>query len=70
MEDNWKVVYTADRLYKVELVKGLLDQAKIESVIMNKKDSEFPVGDVELFVDDKDYDKAREIVVEQHKESE
>ena len=70
MEDNWKIVYTADRLYKVELVKGLLDQAKIESVIMNKKDSEFPVGDVELFVDDKDYDKAREIVVEQHKESE
>ena len=70
MEDNWKIVYTADRLYKVELVKGILDQAKIESVIMNKKDSEFPVGDVELFVDDKDYDKAREIVLEQHKESE
>jgi len=70
MEDNWKIVYTADRLYKVELVKGLLDQAKIESVIMNKKDSEFPVGDVELFVDDKDYDKAREIVLGQHKESE
>jgi uncharacterized protein YqgQ len=70
MKENWKIVYTADRLYKVELVKGLLDQDDIESVIMNKKDSEFPVGDVELFVDEKDYEKARAIVLEHHKESE
>lgn len=70
MEDNWKSVYTADDLYKVELVKGLLDLAEIENVTMNKKGSELLVGEIELFVEEKDYDKARKIVLEHHKESE
>jgi hypothetical protein len=70
MEDNWKSVYTADQLYKVELVKGLLDMVEIENVIMNKKGSELLVGEIDLFVDEKDYEKARKIVLEHHKQSE
>jgi len=67
MEENWKSVYSADELYKVELVKGTLDQVKIESIIMNKKGSELLVGEIDLFVDEKDVDEALKIIQEHHK---
>jgi hypothetical protein len=70
MEENWKSVYSADKLYKVELVKGLLDLAKIENLTMNKKGSGLLLGEIELFVDEKDFEKARKIVLEHHKQSE
>jgi hypothetical protein len=64
MEENWKCVYTADKLYKVDLIKGHLDKAGIKSIILNEKDSEFLVGDVELFVDESDVDKAKKIIAQ------
>ncbi len=67
MEDNWKSVYSADKLYKVELVKGTLDQHNIENITMNKKGSGLLLGEIELFVDEKDFKKARKIVLEHHK---
>ncbi len=67
MEENWKSVYSADKLYKVELVKGILDQFSVESIIMNKRGSEFLVGDVDLFVDEKDFEKAQKLISENHK---
>ncbi len=70
MEENWKSVYSADKLYKVELVKDTLDQRKIESIIMNKKGSGLLLGEIELFVDEKDFEEARKIVLEHHKQSE
>ena len=66
MEENWKVVYTADRFYKAELVQGLLKENGIESIVMNKEDSEFLVGTVELYVDEADFEKAEKIVAEHH----
>lgn len=70
MEENWKSVYSANELYKVELVKDTLDQRKIESIIMNKKGSSLLLGEIDLFVDEKDFEKARKIVLEHHKQSE
>ncbi len=70
MEDHWKSVYSADKLYKVKLVKGTFDQHNIEHITMNKKGSGFLLGEIELFVDEKDFDKARKIVLEHHKQSE
>lgn len=67
MEENWKSVYSADKLYKVELVKGILNQFSVESIIMNKRGSEFLVGDVDLFVDEKDFEKAQKLISEHHK---
>ena len=69
MEDNWVKIFSAFKLYKVELVKGILERNEIDSVVLNKKDSEFLIGEVELYVDKKDADKARELISE-FKESE
>jgi hypothetical protein len=67
MEDNWLKVYSAGQLYQVDLVKGILDENGIESVILNQSDSEFLLGEVELFVDIEDFEAAKSLIREFHK---
>jgi hypothetical protein len=67
MEDNWLKVYAAGQLYQVDLVKGILDQNGIESVIMNQSDSEFLLGEVELYVDIENFEEAKSLIREFHK---
>jgi len=67
MEDNWLKVYSAGQLYQVELVKGILDQNGIDSVIMNQSDSEFLLGEVELYVDIENFEEAKNFIREFHK---
>jgi len=67
MEDNWLKVYSAGQLYQVELVKGILDQNGIDSVIMNQSDSEFLLGEVELYVDIENFEEAKNLIREFHK---
>lgn len=55
-------VFTADKLYKVEMIQQLLTANKIESVILNQKGSELLVGEIRLFVDEKDEKKALELI--------
>lgn len=62
MEENMKEVFTADKLYKVEMIQQLLTANKIESVILNQKGSELLVGEIRLFVDEKDEKKALELI--------
>lgn len=67
MEDNWIKVYSAGQLYQVELVKGILDQSGIESVILNQSDSEFLLGEVELYVETENLEMAKNLIHEFHK---
>ena len=64
VEDNWKCVYSADKLYKVNLIKEHLDEAGIKSIVLNEKASEFPVGEIELYVEVPDVEKAEKIISE------
>ncbi|MCO6467753.1 MAG: DUF2007 domain-containing protein [Bacteroidales bacterium] len=51
-------------MYKVDLVKGLLLENGIKSEIMNKKDSVFLTGEIELYVHPNDFKKAQRIISE------
>ena len=51
-----------NKMYRVELMKSHLAEAGIESHILNQKGSEFLVGDIIIYVDQKDEAKAKEIV--------
>jgi type III secretory pathway lipoprotein EscJ len=59
---NWKCVYTTDRLDKTEAIQGLLAEENIEAVVMNKTDSAYLIGDVELYVKSEDVNKAVELI--------
>lgn len=62
MENNWSVVYTHNLLYNVEIAKSILDDNNIESVIINRKDSNYFIGDIELYVSNDDFENARKII--------
>ncbi len=41
---NWKEVYSTPQLYEAEMVKTNLETAGIESLILEQKDTSFPLG--------------------------
>lgn len=61
--DNWKCIYNADKLYKVEVVRDFLKAENIESVLINKMDSSYTMfGNVELYVQPEDENRAVELI--------
>jgi hypothetical protein len=65
MEKDWKQVFLTGEYYKAEMARDLLEMNGINSVVMNQKDSVYQTfGDVEVFVNDADEEKAIEILNE------
>lgn len=60
--DNWKLVFSSGNRISVEVLQGLLKEHDIESVILNKQDSAYLFGDVELYVSVNDVLRALQII--------
>lgn len=50
MQPNWVNVYSTDQMYKAIIVKGILSENDIDSFILNKRDSTYSFGDIEVYV--------------------
>ncbi len=48
--DDWITVYETGVQVRVEIVKGILENAGFEVVVLNKKDSNYLFGNYELKV--------------------
>lgn len=48
--ENWVMAYSTDKLYMAEIAKQVLFENGIQSVIVNKKDSTYLFGYVEVHV--------------------
>lgn len=60
---NWQKVLTTDLSYRAEIVKDVLEDAGINTVIMNKKDSSLNnFGGHELYVLPEDVIRAKKII--------
>jgi hypothetical protein len=59
---GWTVVYSDGFPPAVELRRTVLDQQRIPAVVLNKKDSSYLFGFVELYVLDEDVTRARELL--------
>ena len=44
------MVYQADEEYKAEIIRQLLESGKLHPVVMDRKDDEFRIGNVEVYV--------------------
>ncbi len=64
--DDWKKIYTTQYEHKAGIVKAVLKDHNIESVIVNKKDSAYLFGDLELFVNQDDVLKAKNIITKEN----
>ena len=62
MEENMKEVFSADKMYKINIIQELLAENKIESFVLNQKGSAFLMGDIHLYVNEKDESKAKKII--------
>ncbi len=62
MEKKWTKIYSTGKLYQAELLKGLLEENDIEAVIINKQDSAYLFGEMELYVDADDVMKATRMI--------
>lgn len=69
MDENWVLLKSTGDEFSAEVIKGMLEENQIETIVMNKRDSEFLLGDVELYVQKTDLEKAQQLLVD-HKESE
>ena len=50
MDEEWSLIYSSGQLYEIELLSGMLQENEIESIIINKQDSAYLIGDIELHV--------------------
>ena len=62
MEKDWRVVYTTNKLYQAEMVKDILSENDIEAILLNKQDSLYLIGDIEVYVKPDDVIKAKFII--------
>lgn len=64
MFDNWIVIYSTSQLYEAEMAKNLMADNDIECVIMNKKDSTYGFGEIEVMVPNENAVKANKLILE------
>ncbi|MFN8135457.1 MAG: DUF2007 domain-containing protein [Bacteroidales bacterium] len=64
MFDNWVVIYASDQLYKAEMARDYLNDHGIECVIMNKKDSAYMFGDIEVYVPTEEAFSAKQLILD------
>lgn len=62
MDPNWTKIFTSSENYKIELLKGLLAENDIRAISINKKDSAYLFGEIELYVPFDQSLKARQIL--------
>lgn len=48
--DGWTCIYTSGYLHEIELLRGVLDENQITAIVINKQDSAYHIGDIELYV--------------------
>lgn len=64
MEKNWVKIYSSSDYYQSEMVKQALIGNYIDSVILNKQASSHRAfGEIEVYIHQKDFSKAIEIII-------
>ena len=64
MSQTWVKIYTSQDFMKSEIVRQVLIDHEIEAVLMNKQDSSYKFGFVEVYIHPDKFDKAIEIIIQ------
>ena len=66
MDSGWQCIYFSNQLHKIEIVRSVLNDNDIKSVVIDKRDSSYVmVGDIEVYVSSEDVILAK-IIIEQN----
>jgi len=50
MDERWEVIFRCTAAYKAEILKAILEENEIPSIVINKKDSSYLFGEIEVYV--------------------
>ncbi|MFM6975840.1 MAG: putative signal transducing protein [Sphingobacteriaceae bacterium] len=64
MAANWIKVYTTSDFFKAELVKQVLIENEMEAILMNKKDSSYQFGEIQILVPELQFAQAIELITQ------
>lgn len=59
---EWVLIYSTNEIYKADILIELLEEHGILTQQMNKKDSSFAIGEIEIFVNQNDYNSSIQII--------
>jgi hypothetical protein len=62
MDNNWSLIYSCSKLYEAEILKEFLSDNDIDSFVMNKQDSSYHIGDIEVYSRPEDVMKAKLLI--------
>ena len=62
MNEEWTSVYSTNQLYQAELLKHVLADNQVTAVVVNKQDSAYNFGSVEIYVKPSDVVRAKHII--------
>ena len=65
MENGWINILTSTNHFQAQIIEGLLIQNRIPVIIMNKKDSSYLFGNIELYVKENDAKNAKRLIKNQ-----
>jgi hypothetical protein len=63
MEAGWVKIYTSADFFKSEIVKQVLIDHEIDTIIINKQGFPYRIGEVEVYIHENDFQKALETIV-------
>jgi len=63
MEGSWLPVYSSSLLYEAEMISSLLADNDIECVIMNKQDSAYLFGEIDVYVPTDQVFNAKQLIL-------
>lgn len=59
MDKDWVSIFSTSEEFQAEIAKGVLEENEIECVMINKKDSFYHFGEIELYVMREDVVKSK-----------
>jgi hypothetical protein len=59
MEKGWEKILETSNELRIEIARQILEENDIEAIVLNKKDSSYQIGDIEIYVNRDDILKAK-----------
>ena len=70
MVEGWVMVYRSGYEYQASLVEDILKEQNLHPVLLDRKDDEFLIGEVEIYVAPEEAEQARKVISENITEEE
>ncbi len=64
MEKDWVMIYTLKQEHNASILEEILNDNNINCIMINKKDSSMPIGNIEVYVHKNNEEKAKELIKE------